>query len=70
MPPLIREISKILAEREADTLFVQFKASKGRLFRQSSDNPDAGRIFDWLEAHDVRYELACPNWHLEGYTGL
>lgn len=70
MPTVIREISEILAERQADTLFVQFKASKGSSLRAASDNPDTCVIFEWLEAHDIRYELACPNGHLEGYTGL
>ena len=70
MPTLIRGVSEILAERQADTLFVQFKVVKGRRLRSSSDNADASAIFNWLEAHDIKYELACPDGHLEGYSGL
>ena len=70
MPILIREITEILEERQADTLFVQFKASKGRSLRAPSDNSDASAIFEWLEEHDIRYELSCPDGHLEGFTGL
>src|SRR5690349_9163115 len=70
VPTLIRPVSEILAERQADTLFVQFKASKGRRLRSSSDNSDASAIFEWLDARSIKYELACPDGHLEGYTGL
>lgn len=70
MPTLIREISEILAERQADTLFVRFKATNGRYLRTASDNADTGTIFAWLDARGIRHELSCPDGHLEGYTGL
>ena len=43
---------------------------KGRRLKRSPDNADASAIFNWLEAHDINHELACPDGHLEGYTGL
>lgn len=60
MPTLIREVSEIFAQRQSDTLFVRFKASKKQC---------RGRhLFCGLKARVISCELACPDGHLEGYT--
>ena len=71
MPQIMRTISDILIERRRDTLFIEFP-------KLHSVNGDAqGRAvaarrqhFEWLEAHNITWEIAAPSGWLEGDPGI
>ena len=72
MPQIIRGIDQIMAERQRDTLFLQFP---GLGFWADPDegraSAEARRIqFAWLEARGLTWEMAAPRGWLEGDTGL
>ena len=72
MPQCIRSIDQIMAERQRDTLFLQFP---GLGFWADPDerraSAEARRIqFTWLEARGLTWEMAAPRGWLEGDTGL
>ena len=72
MPQLIRGMDQIMAERQRDTLFLQFPGLgfwADEQERQAS--AEARRIqFAWLEARGISWETAAPRGWIEGDPGL
>ena len=72
MPQIIRGMDQIMAERQRDTLFLQFP---GLGFWADDDerqaSTEARRIqFAWLDAKGLTYETAAPRGWLEGDPGI